>query len=380
MRRAILLVLPLVVAVQADGRASGDQRLLAERSVAEIHKSMLAVHNRVRSLEIRYCVCAAMDHAGDPGRQSRHFFAVKDHLRFRENVHFSPDRPASVDMNHTKQYFTGESADVYYVNSRYYETSRNSASLVYASKIRFDPILACLGWWPENDERPGDDLADKPQVYLRFALACSGYCLRPKLEPVDGSLCCVVEAPTLDRIWLDPRKGFAIRKRETCDPLSGAIVRRQTSSQFREWATNSSQEHGFWIPARIRVENWNRNGDATHFEISVEDVRVNQVDDSLFKFTPLPGTLVVDRDTDSHRQVPGGEDLLDHTVEIAQQLLDVTGSAGRKKSKNIRIQSLALSAVWTVVSVLAISVYVKRLSLRPYGQRASSADAHNRSV
>ena len=63
---------------------------------------------------------------------------------------------------------------------------------------------------------------------------------------------------------------------------------------------------------------------------------VNSVSDEMFSFTPVPGTLIVDRDTDTFRQVPGGKDYLQELCARANNI------SGRAAERNCDAGALAL--------------------------------------
>jgi len=337
---------------------------LPPKSMAEIRKSVLAVHNLVQSLETRYCVSAPSGDPEDPTFYQRHHLAVKGRLRFRENVHFTVREPPSFDVNHAKDYFTVKSLDIFYVNRRYYETSRNNASLHYAWKTRLDPVLECLGWWPEEDDRPPAPDAKAPPAFLRFVFAIPDYVLRQQPEAVEGHLCHVVEMPGLDRIWLDPQIGYAIRKREAWHPVSKALLRRQTSSEFREYPVSGpAGEQAVWFPARIRLDAAGKAdapSEETGLDIVIEDLKINRVDDGVFKFVPPPGTLIADRDTGKLRQVPGGLDLLDHSAVIAQQMMELSRTQSRQGPRGIPPEAYGLLAVSVALIALNVRLYLRR--------------------
>jgi hypothetical protein len=327
--------------------------------VAEIRSSVLARHNLVESLDVRYCIIAASGNPFDPYVYVRHHLILKNRHRYRENVHFTDRQPPSVDVNHTMQFFDGETLDVFFVASRMYETSRNNASSIYMWKVRLDPILDCMGWWPENDDSPVNPDVREAAMPLRFALELSDYVLNPELEVVDGHRCCVLESPALDRLWLDPQIGYAIRKRETFDPASGVMLRRQLSSEFRRYEADVAGRQAFWIPLRTRLELRNAGADLSEsrgYDIVIEEVRVNEVDNCAFDFTPPPGTLIQDRDSGKVYQVPGGIDLLDNTVALARYVLQSFGGPVPQVSSKTSGDTVVLIA--PAVALIGANVYL----------------------
>src|SRR5262249_22669872 len=139
-------------------------------------------------------------------------------------------------------------------------------------------------------------------------LAQKEYRVHPRQEQVAGAWCHVVEFPGVDKLWVDPAIGFAVRRREGSAGNPPALVARYELSDYRETAP------GVWLPWKLRRVNYKIRPPSTQGDplpeadsvATVARVEVNQVDSDLFRFTPPPGTLVQDRDAGEMSQIPGG--------------------------------------------------------------------------
>jgi hypothetical protein len=112
---------------------------------------------------------------------------------------------------------------------------------------------------------------------------------------VDGAPCVLLEAPEYQRLWLDPKLGFAVRKREMLEGKGVAM-----SMQFSEFA---ELVPGVWLPHRIEQE---RIGTSQLPESYVgkpiirTTIRVTKIEankpehETYFKPKPKPGSFVND--------------------------------------------------------------------------------------
>jgi hypothetical protein len=324
---ALLLVPGLSPRAIADAKDAEDA--LPPCHLSTIAESLLSTHNRLHSLEVQYCVSAPTGDPKDPRRFDRHRLVVKDTYRYRDNVHFTTRYPPDCDLNHSVQYFSGKALGTFYVHSRIYEITWEKAA-TYSFKVLSDGFLDAYGWWPEHDD-PLVIRDGKPGMHLRYVVVHPDYTLREGAESVDGHPCYVVENPGKDRLYLDPTIGYALRKREVENAQSGSIGTFLLEGFQRYQLADGTETASLWVPARIRFLASPVAGDGraklTDYELQVEDVRLNQADDSVFRFVPPPGTLTQDRDTGKWSCTPGGRDLLDQSVSIAQQSRSIAAGA-----------------------------------------------------
>ena len=307
-------------------------------------------HNAVVSLAVIYVRVTPFKLPNDAIRSDRFRFIVKGHLRLRETRHSTARFPESADLNHMTQVLTRDSFDYFVQHARYYEVSLRALHSNTVWKLKDDEYLDFSGWWPSDDE-PSSAADSRIAAHLRFVLKNPHYSLHDQMEPVNGRPCYVVQHPGVDRLWLDPAIGFAIRKREFYDEVGMTMVRRSATAFQRYDVFDAAGQHrAIWLPTHIAVEY--RTGDTlrdepvflTTADFRVESLSVNDVQESDLSFTPPAGTLVYNRDNNTTRQIPGGRNLLDENVAIEQTWRQVYGrmaSAEPAVSRNIYILALA---------------------------------------
>lgn len=314
-------------------------------TLSAIREAVLQLHDAVDSLDVRYCMT---DQSSDPSARvsrHRHRFAAKGRLRYRENTHFDERYPVALDLNHTHQYFTGETFDLFSQHQRVYEVSHEAAKQHYPWKVRADTFIDVAGWWPAEDEPSTGDTSDVA-VHLRVVLMHPKYTLRTGTQSIDGHACYVVENPGLDRLWLDRSVGFAPRKRERYDPDSGCALYRYRCADFKEFnLSRGPRPVAIWFPMRATLESL-RLDDGRTSEMLVEDLKLGQVEDEIFRFSPPAGTLILDRDTNESCQVPGGRDLLDESIALAQMLQAIEPNAAVSASRRqITLDTFLLAGI-----------------------------------
>ena len=337
-------------------------------TAAQVRDAVRAARQRMTSLSVTYVVDHPVELAGREPLRSRHTIAADGILRFGENTHFTRSFPEVLDLNHTRVYYTGETFDVFYPRQRYYETSRRNARLDYTLKVRSDFILECLGWWP-----PGDDsLPENSELphYLHLVLARNDCRVSPEQESVDGHRCHVIEFQSgrtlVDRIWLDPAFGFAVRRREKYEPGSGQLRTRYELSELREVGP------GIWLPWVLRRTSFERGtaGDRSAVRVAtglVESAIVNQVAATIFKFQPPPGTLTQDRDTRELSQTPGGLEFLDETIDTLKAIIATSApfqpqsAIGRTHPRMIAVLESPLVLPLSLAACLVVIPYRTRL-------------------
>lgn len=116
-------------------------------------------------------------------------------------------------------------------------------------------------------------------------------------EMVEGVKCWIVQWPGMDRIALDPERGFALVSRSYHWGPGKPARSRFVNSGFRE------VQPGLWLPfavtettfASIHAEQQTLWGKATALsEYKVKSIEFNQVPDSLFDVRLSPNTRVID--------------------------------------------------------------------------------------
>jgi len=123
------------------------------------------------------------------------------------------------------------------------------------------------------------------------------YIVHPTREYVDGFLCWVVEYPGMDKLWIDTKHGYAVRKRiyhwGPGKPRKFAILNQ-------DWKEVSP---GLWLPHKQIVDKyasivsedskiWDQVTARMYYE--VKEILIDDVPDSLFEVSLPVGTRVTD--------------------------------------------------------------------------------------
>lgn len=148
-----------------------------------------------------------------------------------------------------------------------------------------------------NVEWLKDDL-DHPYLPDFLEQNWSKYKVLPDQENVDGFPCWILEYPGMDKMWVDEKCGFAVRKR----------IYHWGHGQPRKFGIHNLDlkevKPGLWLPenqvvekyASIKSEDkkiWDQVASRLYYQLDRIDFG-EQVPDSLFSINPTPGTDVVD--------------------------------------------------------------------------------------
>lgn len=154
--------------------------------------------------------------------------------------------------------------------------------------------------------------------YLPWALHQPGWCAAPKTVRQGGVECLLFErldGAAHDRIWLDPRRDFALLRRELKGPNGESL-------EF-EYANLEAVTPSLCLPKQILVRYPDRS-----LSVRAKVVQVNRVPAGVFEPSLPPGTIVKDFQKRKEYILPGGEDLLDFTVERIRHFLAQSGAPG----------------------------------------------------
>jgi hypothetical protein len=351
----------------------GRQRIPATHDLPAIREGIRQARLRLRDLLVEYLFNYRLLNGQLSTSTSRTVLATRGPLRYIRLTHFDDRMPEELDITENEAFFTGKTYDVFYRRSRYYETLKENPERSRSGPLRGDLFLESLGWWPPEDTtRPPQG---QHPFYLHQALDEPGYVVLPFQEEHGGALCHVVERPGVDRLWIDPEIGFALRGRLLFTGQSPRLVTRYELSDFRQAGP------GIWVPWRLQrvaykgvAQQGGEGPQVQHDDLcSVVRVQVNDVPEELFRFTPLPGTLIQDRDANKTWQVPGGLSFLDEVAAIARRRLDVYGAYNRDPSHRAdaaactwRAGAIAGLVVLLGLMNLAVLVRVGRRLLAPW--------------
>jgi hypothetical protein len=288
-------------------------------TLAEICGTVAEWRGRLRSLLVEYDARGPVRRTGEPDPTvTRRVVAVRGPCRYIHSVHFTDEFPSGVDLKCNEIYYDGRSLVDYSLHDLHANIYRRQAERL-SWKTRCEFFLECLGWWPPDDETA---IPDRGQgFFLHQALADPRCRLLPERETVDGASCYVVERLGIDKIWLDPGLGFAPRRREWNLASRSAPSTTYELSDYREAAP------GVNLPWRLHrviydpslVSARNPQGVDADTRAVVIRAEVNRVAEDRFAFTPPPGALVREDDTDVIQQVAGGTAFLNSVAELAER-------------------------------------------------------------
>jgi hypothetical protein len=272
----------------------------ATMTFEQVRASITTAHARIKSLRVDF---RARDDHGPNEYYLHRTFAAKGSSResFAEHLIAGTDNE---DINATRIFFHQGWLKVFFPYERRVDVTKRFAIEPYISKTRAEVFVDLLSWYPADDPLPAPSDDGRPFV-LRDVLNQAGCRLRPDQEPVDGRWCHVVEAPGSELLVIDAERGVLMRReRRGSTGETPRKLMRDEMSQVREVAPGIFLPYCFHrtVPER-----------GLEFRYDVDRYEVNTLTDDQFDYKPGPGTLVVDRDTDTWSAIPGGLDFLELT-------------------------------------------------------------------
>ncbi len=215
----------------------------------------------------------------------------------------------------------------------------------------------------QKEERHQKNL-DHPFLPEFLQVNRSNYRLLPDREEVDGVSCCVLEWAGMDRVWIDPEHGFAIRRRAyhwgPGDQLKYEIFNRD----FRE------VKPGLWLPFTQAVDKYGSidvDGEGKRLlgkiinksVYVVRKLEFDNVEDDFFEVNLPPGTEVNDsiRKMQYHVAREGGNPL---EGPISQGMGLLRWPAYRKWIVIVSALLILFVAGWLLVSRTRTSTPAKK--------------------
>jgi hypothetical protein len=225
------------------------------------------------------------------------------------------------------------------------ERTKRKEFLQYADKLRLIPLWDCLGWWPPDDRSSPPTLLSKP--FFHNAVVNDRNCrVRPAMEDVDGQSCEVLEIPNSVILWHDP-KIMAVRKETVLE--TGGTSRKSTAVMTFECRDFRWIGGKVWLPFECRRSITTSPGYKTDHHVL--EYKLNDVNDSFFIAPAPPGTLVVDQDSNTLEQIPGGLDHLSKVIGRAQRHLVPVGSVF-----STAVHALAIVCATAVMFVIGLLI------------------------
>ena len=244
------------------------------------------------------------------------------------------------------------SSGVAVIDGRALEASPTGELIVYTSAIGFP--------FPEQHKRleashrPSGEVDETALItatdyFLPYAFRGPGWHVDKK-EAVDGSECLVVtrtiKPRTTDMLWVDRQNQDAIRRRRITNGTAFIDIH---SFNFRNYG------NGVAWPDLVKFES---NQQPKRQEFRLLNVRFADIPNELFEVRLAPGSLVQDN---LHRRlyvVPGGEEILEKTINRAEAYLH---SGRLVAATSTRWQEYVSEWILPLLpaAVLAIAIFVK---------------------
>lgn len=280
----------------------------ATRSLAELTPQLEAARQRLKSLSAEYVATIAIDGQPLPENTILRTVAAKGRARFLSTIKYRDGRPVAGDPNHTHSFYDGTTWNAFYVRNRAYETNRRFTTDEYTIKARGEAMLESLGWWPPDDPSAPPIVHGHP-FFVHELLAKEKCEVAGEQQLLRGQWCHVLVVPGKHRLWFTAAGDLLQRE---CLIGGGAVpVLRHELDDYRDVGD------GVRLPFTVRRSLTDQAARRKDMEYRVVRYTVNAVPDSTFHFTPVPGTIVYNRDNDTHYQVPGGFELLEkHTARV----------------------------------------------------------------
>jgi hypothetical protein len=194
------------------------------------------------------------------------------------------------------------------------------------------------------------------------------YRILPTPAEVDGATCWIVEWPDMDRIWVDPERGFAIPRREYHWGRGKPLKYAHRNSDYRE------VKPGLWLPFSQSVDRyasivaekqslWGKVASTCDYRLIA--VEFDKVPDSLFEVKLPPGTRVLDGARVFAYKVSGNQDTDPFTADIEEARKELGRSASGKNPARAanRWRTLVLANAGVLVAALLGWLYFRRLRL-----------------
>jgi hypothetical protein len=304
------------------GAAGADpvpERPRARPTTQEFKAAVAETQARLRDVCVTYTLPydPAAHAALPPGAYVHRTLALKSPcFFFLESGHGCAAYDWQDDPKRQRVYVTEGPRYADWVYHRTYEVTPMRPDERLSGKLEGDLFFLATGWWPPGYRRPPPrGAADRPLV-LGEVVGSTAYALRPEPEYRDGHWCQVLESPGVEVLYFDADRPGVLLEREH---FGAGGVRKQKFllRDYRE------VRPGVWLPYRLENIHYayeaatpeEREKVRVHIRATVLEARANSLDDSFFRFDPLPGALLMDRRTGEMRQThPGGLDYLESHV------------------------------------------------------------------
>ena len=236
--------------------------------------------------------------------------------------------------------------DTYYVFGHRYETTRLAATPRYTFKVRayafFDASRGGRRGMPPSRQDLKKGACSSKRSWRTRSAGCG-----PIRSVLTGARATWSRSRALTSFGSTRMRGALLKRERFSGGDRPELIARYYLGSYRD------VRGGIWLPYTIH-----RVLEATSLDTlyEVQKYEVNSVPDELFSFTPVPGTLIVDRDTDTFRQVPGGTDYLQ---ELCARANSISGGAARGTTSvgALALRLLTIAACGAVLAFMGGARY-----------------------
>lgn len=287
-------------------------------------------------------------------RVSRQHYAAMHGFRFAESQHLSDGFAWEEDMGWARVYIRPDEMQVFWIINRICQKSKRHADVSLNPKL-LDTYngfyLQCTGWWPEEDNRADEEYRYLLANPIHLLLYQTEVEILPDTELVDGRDCIVMrfeDKETTNVMWLDPDRSCTLVQRHQSNWKKQAHTVIH-NSDFREVAP------GTWLPwkvSRITHRGESPTGipndeseilaEAT---LRINRMAINSADESDFRFTPQQGTITVDIDSGKTDFSPGGLEMLEDILQVANKLVENGNTGGSSGIQSLWSACFAATAI-----------------------------------
>jgi hypothetical protein len=330
----------------------GDAGQPATTTLVDLQARVAAYRQRLVGLDVTYRADLRGPGGRDPypGEYLRRRVVALDRRRYLRTLTLRSAEDGREEVLHDMHQFYGPDFwDVYAPGSRRYETSKRFTEHPSTIKALGEVYLETIAWFPPGDT--SKPLVQFGRAFFPTELLAREKCrLVPYRQVIDGESCHGFEVPGLDRLWFADADG-SLKLRLRAYPGSGKPYLGYRLTDHREVAP------GVRLPFCVVVVEYDEEtGKARRWmKYSVDQASANDIDEAVFRFTPGPGTMVYDRDTDQLEVVPGGLDYLD---EVARQSIALCPTRAPPRTLRSLRFNFCLAALIGLAATLAGSVAV----------------------
>jgi hypothetical protein len=301
----------------------------ARRSLSELRSVILGMHAKIQSLVVE------MDSSNSERFDDEvvRSVAVAKGSSRRYSRHHLAD-PIEEDPSSYVQILDG-GFDVYYPYNRGFEKAKVQVRPEHTIKIHATTPFEILAWWPPSDTTARPKIGGR-SFFLKDVLEDPRCTVRPSQEQIAGRWSHVVEIPGLEALWIDDEASVLLRRECRATEEDSPIV--YEFGDFEDFGD------GIILPRKITRRRSPPFQPATFHR--VVKYEINSVEDRYFAVDLPPGTMVIDRDTDTWRQIPGGIEFLETICSRCRSL-----AAGPRAG-----WSFPLSRLWVPASLFLIGL------------------------